>query len=48
MCCHAFVDADITEEKEWICAALTNPAFTFMSDSEEDIYSINEGKPIDD
>ena len=36
------------DESEWLYAAGTNPAFSFMKESEEDIYTISDGKPFDD
>lgn len=32
------------DESEWLRAAAKNPAFAFLEDPEEDIYSINDGK----
>lgn len=37
---------DLTED-EWLYAAARNPAFDFLADSREDIYSITDGKPIE-
>ncbi|MEO6166648.1 MAG: hypothetical protein ABIO46_06160 [Chitinophagales bacterium] len=34
------------EEKEWLTAIASNPAFTFLNDEGEDIYSITDGKPF--
>jgi hypothetical protein len=39
-------DADI-HESEWMQAASKNEAFEFLNDAEEDIYTLNDGKPID-
>lgn len=39
-------EADI-DEKEWLQAA-ANPAFDFLKESEEDIYTLADGKPFDD
>jgi len=33
-------------ETEWFQAAARNPAFDFLKDAEEDIYSLADGKPI--
>jgi hypothetical protein len=45
-----FVDAlyaeDISEE-DWLHAASRNPVFEFLHDSEEDIYTLEDGKPIE-
>ena len=34
------------DEKEWLRAAATNPAFDFLRDPEEDIYTLADGKPF--
>jgi hypothetical protein len=36
------------EEQEWLQAASSNPAFEFLSDPEEDIYSPSDGKPFNE
>lgn len=38
-------DADINEQ-EWLRAAAQNPAFAFLNDPAEDIYSRNDGRPF--
>lgn len=38
-------DAD---ESEWLAAAARNPAFKYLHDPSEDIYSIADGRPFDD
>lgn len=40
-------EADI-DEKEWLRAASTNPAFDFLKAPEEDIYSLADGRPFHD
>lgn len=40
-------DTDI-DEKEWLYAASTNPAFDFLNEPEEDIYTIADGRPFHD
>ena len=40
-------EADI-DENEWLRAASTNPAFDFLKDPEEDIYTLSDGKPFHD
>lgn len=40
-------DADM-DEKEWLSAASSNPAFDFLKHPEEDIYTLSDGRPIDD
>jgi len=34
------------EEAEWNSAAAKNPAFAFLREEEEDIYTLNDGKPV--
>ncbi len=31
---------------DWVHAAASNPAFDFLSEEEEDIYSITDGEPM--
>jgi len=38
-------DTDI-DEREWLRAAATNPAFDFLKESEEEIYTLADGKPF--
>ena len=40
-------EADI-EEREWLRAASTNPAFDFLKDSVEDIYTTTDGEQFHD
>ena len=35
------------DEHEWLRAA-RNPAFAFLADAEEDIYTLTDGKPFHD
>lgn len=35
-------------EQEWLRAAAVNPAFDFLQDPAEDIYTLEDGKPFDD
>ncbi len=35
-------------ETEWLHAAATNPAFDFLKEPEEDIYTLEDGRPFDD
>jgi len=37
---------DELSEMEGLKAALNNPAFEYLRDPEEDIYTINDGKPF--
>jgi hypothetical protein len=36
------LDAD---ERDWLRAASANPAFEFLKDPKEDIYSLSDGRP---
>ena len=40
-------DEDI-KEKEWLLAAAGDPAFDFLKDPEEDIYTLADGRPFRD
>ena len=40
-------DRDL-EEREWLRAAATNPAFDFLKDPAENIYTPDDGQPFDD
>lgn len=40
-------DFDI-EEEEWLKAAASNPAFDFLKDPKEDIYTLDDGQPFND
>lgn len=40
-------DSDI-DEREWLRAASTNPAFDFLNDPAEDVYTLDDGKPFVD
>ena len=39
-------DADINET-EWMKAASGNEVFDFLNDEDEDIYTLEDGKPIE-
>lgn len=39
---------EMTEEQLWIRSISNNPAFDFLKDMEEDIYYIDDGKPLHD
>jgi hypothetical protein len=41
-------DASDRDEQEWLRAAATNPAFDFLKDPAEDIYSPTDGIPFRD
>ena len=36
------------EEQEWLHAAANSPAFDFLKEPEEDIYTLADGKPFHD
>jgi len=36
------------DEKEWLYAAASNPAFDFLKEPEEDIYTSEDGRPFHD
>lgn len=36
------------DENTWLTAAAANPAFDFLKDQAEDIYTLSDGKPFDD
>jgi hypothetical protein len=40
--------SEIDEEKLWVNSISKNPAFDFLSDSDEDIYSLKDGVPFND
>lgn len=39
---------DEWDETEWLQAAARNPAFAFLSDAEEDLYTLADGEPFHD
>jgi len=40
-------EADI-DEREWLHVASVNPAFDFLKEPEEDIYTFTDGRPFND
>jgi hypothetical protein len=40
--------ADELEQQEWLKMAATNPVFGFLNDPEEDIYTLEDGQPLND
>lgn len=42
---YEIIDEEIDEE-EWLYAATRNPAFDFLKDPEEDIYTLADGRPF--
>jgi hypothetical protein len=39
---------DEPDEATWLRSAANNPVFDFLKDPEEDIYSLDDGKPFHD
>lgn len=39
---------DGEEDSLWLKSISSNPAFDFLKDKEEDIYSLSDGKPFND
>jgi hypothetical protein len=39
---------DVNEEELWMKTISTNPAFDFLKDTSENIYSLTDGEPLDD
>jgi hypothetical protein len=39
---------DQSDEREWLHGASQSPAFDFLKDPEEDIYTLIDGKPYHD
>lgn len=42
------VTSDQEEENLWMNSISNNPAFDFLNDSSEDIYSLKDGEPLND
>jgi hypothetical protein len=42
-----FPEAEEVQESEWMKAASDNEVFDFLNDAEEDIYSLTDGKPLE-
>ena len=36
------------DEAEWLYAAARNPAFAFLHEPQEDIYTLDDGQPFND
>lgn len=36
------------EDAEWLQSAARDPAFDFLADSGEDVYTLDDGRPFDD
>jgi hypothetical protein len=42
---HLSYDSSEITDKEWLAMAAKNPAFAFLYDDEEDVYTIEDGRP---
>ena len=40
--------SDHKEEKLWMNSISNNPAFNFLNEPAEDVYSLNDGEPFND
>ncbi len=43
---HKERELDEINEQTWLTAISTNPSFAFLNDPEEDIYTQEDGKPV--
>lgn len=41
-------DASTIAEQDWLRGMATNPAFTFLHEEAENIYSVTDGTPLTD
>lgn len=41
-------ETDDVLESEWLASAARNPAFAFLNDPEEDVYTLEDGQPLTD
>lgn len=41
-------DETSEDEQQWLYSISKNPSFDFLNEPEEDIYSLNDGEPVDD
>ena len=39
---------DIDEEKKWLNSIQSNPAFDFLKEPSENIYTLSDGEPFND
>ena len=46
--CELSFAADEWEETAWLQAAVHNAAFAYLADVEEDIYTLRDGRPVQD
>jgi len=45
---HLLPEESDINETEWLQAAAANPAFDFLKDPEEDVYTLSDGEPFYD
>ena len=43
----SIVSKNNIQDKQWLKAISKNPSFDFLQDESEDIYSLNDGNPLD-
>jgi hypothetical protein len=43
-----FPESTDIDEQEWLRAAMANPAFDFLKEPSEDVYTLTDGKPFHD
>jgi len=41
-------DTEQDEEKLWLKSISKNPAFSYLNDPAEEVYSLNDGEPFND
>ena len=39
-------EEDTLNQETWLSAISTNPSFAFLNDPEEDIYTLEDGQPV--
>ena len=42
------ISEEDAEDRDWLRAAAANPAFDFLKDPEEDVYTTDDGRPFGD
>ena len=42
-----FDESDVPSDQSWLRAMSSNPAFSFLSEPEEEIYTLADGKPFE-
>lgn len=41
------IDDSEIDETEWLRAANANPSYAFLKDAAQDIYTLDDGEPLD-